>query len=173
MDTEIQTCVKSRITKSNLPITKGKDQVLKFHSHTGLISWQIWMMHCSSHDGGGATEIVKGEVELHSARSKSGSWQNEDNSPLFFTVKPILWGVKWFSYPLSKVKRKRCVYNDWTGSLDWTGLLDWPLDPKEHTKWWGISSRWIYLVYESFQPLIDLSSVTEINQFRQNPTFWP
>jgi len=52
MDTEIQTCVKSRITKSNLPITKGKDQVLKFHSHTGLISWQIWMMHCSSHDGG-------------------------------------------------------------------------------------------------------------------------
>jgi len=62
MDTEIQTCVKSRITKSNLPITKGKDQVLKFHSHAGLISWQIWMMHCSSHDGGGATQIVKGMV---------------------------------------------------------------------------------------------------------------
>jgi len=33
------------------------------------------MMHRSSRDGGGATEIVKGEVELHSARSKSGPWQ--------------------------------------------------------------------------------------------------
>ena len=83
---EIQTCVKSRITKSNLPITKGKDQVLKFHSHTGLISWQISMMHCSSHDGGGATGIVKGEVELHSARSKVVHDSNEDNGQLFFTV---------------------------------------------------------------------------------------
>jgi len=135
-----------------LPITKGKDQV--------------------SHDGGGATEIIKGRwsYTVHVAKVVHDS--NEDNGQWFFTVKPILWGVKWFSYPLSRVKRKSCVYNHWTGPLDWTGLQDWPLDPKQHTKWWGISSRCIYLVYESFQPLIDLSSMTEINQFHQSPTFW-
>jgi len=121
--------------------------------------------------GEGLQKLLKGRwsCTVHVAEVVHDS--NEDNGKLFFTVKSILWGVKWFSYPLSRVKRKRCVYNHWTGPLDWTGLLDWPLDPKQHTKWWGISRRCIYLVYESFQPLIDLSSMTEINQFHQNPTF--
>ena len=78
-------------------------------------------------------------------------------------VKSILWGVKWFSYPLSKVKRKRCVYNHWTGPLDWTGLLDWPLDSKQHTKWWGITSRCIYLVYE-IVPTIDRFVINDWNK---------
>ena len=132
-------------------------------------SFDLWLQHWlqSLWEWGGGSRrmpIYYGKVSTHAHRIIQTPLLKILDPPL---VKSIFWGVKWFSYPLSKVKRKTCVYNDCTGPLDMTGLLDRPLDSKQHTKWWGISRRCIYLVYESFQQLIDLSSMTEINQFRQ------